>query len=134
MKKTLIFLLLLTSYCFVQGQTAADYFKRGNEKFVKNDFLGAEKDFTKAIELNPKFSEAYINRGRIKHNKFDDDRGAITDYTKAIEIDPKNANTYFYRGNAYRNLKEFKKACLDWTKASELGNMDAKSSLSRHCK
>jgi len=43
-------------------QRAGGYFKSGNEK-VPTDWLGAIEDFTKAIELNPDFAEAYVNRG-----------------------------------------------------------------------
>ena len=134
MKKTLLLLLMTIACSNFYGQTAQDYFKQGNQKYLKNDFGAADKDFTKAIELNPKYVDAYINRGRLRHNKLKDDKAAIKDFDKVIELDPKNADAYFYRANAYRNLKEFKKACADWTKAAELGNMDAKGSLTKHCK
>jgi tetratricopeptide (TPR) repeat protein len=134
MKNAFLLLLVTLTWINIYGQTADDYFKQGNAKYLKNDFIGADKDFSKAIELNPKFFNAYINRGRLRHNKLDDDKSAIKDYNKAIELDPKSANAYYYRANAYRNLKEFKKACADWTKAAELGNMDAKGSLSKYCK
>lgn len=134
MKKAFLLLLVTVAFINTYGQTAEEYFKQGNSKYLKNDFLGAEKDFTKAIALNPKFVDAYINRGRLKHNKLDDDKGALKDYNKVIELDPKSADAYFYRANAYRNLKEFKKACLDWTKAAELGSMNAKGSIAKYCK
>ena len=49
--------------------------------------------FTKAIELNPKYAEAYNNRG-IAHLKLGNYQQAIRDYDKAIKLDPKNAMAY----------------------------------------
>jgi|GEM_PF-5013247 len=116
------------------GQVAVDYYKKANEKFLKKDFKGAKKNYTKAIEANPKFIDAYISRGRLKHNEFQDDLGAIEDYNKAIELSPRYANTYFYRANAYRNLKNLVSACADWQTAGDLGSTDAKESIHKHCK
>ena len=116
------------------GQQAVDYYKKGNEKFLQKNFKGAKKDYTKAIEANTKFIDAYISRGRLKHNELHDDLGAIEDYNKAIDLNPRYANAYFYRANAYRNLQNFTLACADWQKAADLGYADAKTSISKHCK
>ena len=45
-------------------------------------------EYTKAIELDPKYTGAYSNRGLVYYGKKDYDR-AIADYNKAIETDPK---------------------------------------------
>src|ERR1700752_2228864 len=124
MKRTFLLLFITIAFSNFYGQTAQEYFKQGNQKYLKNDFGAADKDFTKAIELNPKYIDAYINRGRLRHNKLKDNKAAIKDFNKVIELAPKNANAYYYRANAYRSLKDFKNACLSWTKAAELGNMD----------
>jgi tetratricopeptide (TPR) repeat protein len=54
-------------------------------------------DYTKSIELNPKYAEAYINRGNILNSekRYDD---AIRDFNKAIELRPDFPNSYFNRG------------------------------------
>lgn len=132
MKKLLTLIVIfvcINSY----AQTAQDYFNQGNAKNLKDDYLGAEKDYTKAIELNPKYIDAYINRGRLRHNGFHDDKSAIADYDAVIAIDPKHADAYFYRGNAYRNLRNFQQACTDWYKAAELGNKDATKRIYDFC-
>ena len=70
------------------------------EVFQKDDlkdYNGAIADYTKAIELNPNYANAYYNRGISKHN-LKDYNGAISDYNKAIEIDPNYANAYYNRG------------------------------------
>ena len=75
----------------------------GNEKFRLNDYNGAIKDYTKAIEIaieiDPKYKYPYYNRGVAKY-ELKDYNGAIEDYSKAIEIDHKWANAYYNRGIA----------------------------------
>ena len=56
----------------------------------------AIKDFTKAIEINPLFAEAYYNRGKyndkyllgVSLDNLGRKEEAIKDYIKAIEINP----------------------------------------------
>ena len=55
----------------------------------KGDHDKAIADFTEAIRLNPKYAEAYYNRGFAYGKKGDHDK-AITDYTAAIRINPKD--------------------------------------------
>ena len=55
---------------------------------IKSEYDSAIRDYTKAIELDPKFVDAYNNRGLSYDNKKEYD-SAIRDYTKAIELDPK---------------------------------------------
>ena len=47
----------------------------------------AIKDYTKAIELDPKDAEAYNNRG-TEFSSLGKSEEAIKDYTKAIELNP----------------------------------------------
>ena len=44
-------------------------------------------DFTKAIELDPKYAEAYANRGLVYANLKEMDK-AVDDWHKAIELNP----------------------------------------------
>jgi Tfp pilus assembly protein PilF len=45
--------------------TAEDYFNRGQEFFKQLEPDGAIANYTKAIELNPNYTEAYLKRGFI---------------------------------------------------------------------
>ena len=49
------------------------------------DFMGALSDFNIAIVINPDYSDAYNNRGRVKHFLLDD-AGACSDWKKAFEL------------------------------------------------
>ena len=65
-------------------------------------------DYSKAIEIDPKNSIFYYNRGFAYYN-LGQWENAIADYSKAIEIDPNNAKAYSDREIAYRKLQNNKK-------------------------
>jgi tetratricopeptide (TPR) repeat protein len=77
--------------------------------------------FERAIRANPKFAEAYVQRGRIYyHHKNNPDR-AIADYTEAIRLKPESAEAYHNRGFVYYNRKnDYDQAIADYTQAIRL--------------
>jgi len=83
------------------AMTARDYFDRGQNYAEQGLHDQAIADYTKAIELDPRFALAYNNRGWAYHEKGLHDQ-AIADYTKAIELDPRFALAYIYRGGLSR--------------------------------
>ena len=58
----------------------------------------------RAIALDPYLSEAFYNRGTLKHKELGDPVGALADYDRAIEIDPHLASAYLARGLLKRDL------------------------------
>ena len=56
-----------------------------NTKVKKKDYLGAINDYSKAIELEPDFAEAYFNRG-LTRIYLDDMEGGSLDLSKAGEL------------------------------------------------
>ena len=106
------------------------YNERGIAKGVKGDIDGAIADFTRAIELYPKYSTAYTNRGLARKNKGDLD-GAIADCTRAIELDPKDAGAYGNRGIAKQAQGDLNGAIADYTRAIELDPKYAKTYANR---
>jgi tetratricopeptide (TPR) repeat protein len=49
------------------GPTKEAYFFRGKAKLDMKDYQGAVSDFTKVIELDPKYVTAYINGVMLNH-------------------------------------------------------------------
>ena len=100
------------------AESAEFYYKRGNDKYDAEDYKGALKDYTKAIKINPQYSDAFNDRGNVKLdlNLY---KAAIKDYTKAIEFFPQYGDAYYNRALAKEYLKDFKGAIKDYTKAIE---------------
>jgi len=73
-------------------------------------------DYTKVIEIDPGYIEAYNNRGCLLVEEGNFER-AIRDFSYAIEIKPDYATAYFNRGSAWRSLKEYRSAIEDFEKA-----------------
>ena len=133
MKTQLILIATFFVVSFAHSQTAEEYYKRGVHKSnYLEDYRGAIADLSKAIELNPKFTQAYFHRAGGK-GKLEDYRGAIADLSKAIELNPKFALAYFFRGIAKINLRQKESGCLDLSKAGELGNERAYVLIKKHC-
>tara|TARA_Y100001968_G_C19271517_1_gene674497 strand:- start:224 stop:826 length:603 start_codon:yes stop_codon:yes gene_type:complete len=103
-----------------QAESADFYYNKGMLKhYLEEDYSGAISDYTKAIEINPRYAKAYLNRGSAKSG-LTDYSGAISDYSKAIEINPRYPNAYLNRGIAKDKLKDYYGAISDYTKAIEI--------------
>ena len=76
-------------------------------------------DFTTAVELNPKYTAAYVNRGDIYNISGAVDL-AIEDYTQAIELNPTDARTYLNLGVAFIKKGEIDLAIANYDAAIEL--------------
>ena len=113
-----------------------DYNKRGLQKYMLGDYVGAIKDYDQAIELSldtidvdpiKKFGrtiacrDAYSSRGNAK-TMIKDYHGAISDYNNAIKFgnNEKTDHNYFNRGLAKANLGDIRGAILDFDEAIRL--------------
>lgn len=111
-----IVFILLTPAAALARQTADEYLKRGIEFFEKKDYLRAQENFDKAVELNPGSAEAHYFRGRVQL----DYKKASADFTKAIELRPDYPEAYFQRG-LKSDIEGNRAAALrDYNKAIEL--------------
>ena len=108
------------------------YQARGVLKQIAGDYRGSIVDFTTAISLgsgvNP---ENYHARGTSK-GMVKDYVGAIADFTMVISYAPTN-EAYYGRGVANLALHKKNSACLDFSKAEELGNKEAYGYLQKYC-
>ena len=83
---------------------AKEYFRSGVKAGQRGQYSEAIEDFTKAIELNPDYAEAYYFRGLYllqPRRDYNHAIKAIKDFTKAIELNPDDAETYHFRGFIY---------------------------------
>jgi lipoprotein NlpI len=62
----------------------------GIYKWYKNDFTGAEADFTHSLELNSRNADAYTERGEVRE-VLGDFPSAVSNYDRLIELRPANS-------------------------------------------
>ena len=68
-----------------KDSNASTYNKRGAAKDDLKDYNGAISDYTKAIEINPNYANAYYNRGISKYYS-NDYYGACIDAKKVQDL------------------------------------------------
>ena len=122
-------LTLANSAAYAEND-AKSFFSSGEAKFKTNDYTGAITDYTKALELNPKFAHAYLSRGFAKRS-IGDTEGAKADFHKSIEIDPtpKDAGAYYDRALAKSALGDNNGALSDYRRAANHGDSNARAWL-----
>jgi tetratricopeptide (TPR) repeat protein len=96
------------------------YITRGVAYCDKGQYDQAISDFTKALEINPRFAECYFKRGfaYVKKGLYDQ---AISDFNKVLEINQNLAEAYYNRGVLYSAKREYEKSLDDLKRAQELG-------------
>lgn len=83
---------------------------------LTDDLLKKLDLYTKAIEINPNFMDAYINRGLV-NNELGNYEQSILDYDRAIELDSKCSLAYNNRGYTKYKQKKYESALMDYNKA-----------------
>ena len=100
--------------------STGSYLEQGNKHYNREEFEQALAVYNQAIQLNPKFAEAYNNRGIVyrKQGKYD---LAIADYNESIRLNnPKLWLPYNNRGIAYNNQGKYDLAIADYNQAIQL--------------
>ncbi|WP_201987153.1 tetratricopeptide repeat protein [Hymenobacter rubidus] len=116
------------------------YNSRGRCKTFLSDFRGAILDFDSALA---KFSEkndfyySILNRRTYAKGALKRYAEVITDATNSINSAKDKslrAYAYYLRGDAKHELKNNAGACLDWSKAGELGEEEVYAMIKQFCK
>ena len=66
-------------------------------------------------------------------DKIEDFKGALEDYNIAIELKPNYSDAYHNRGIVKLELGDKNGACLDWSKAGELGQSKSYEMIKKYC-
>ena len=96
--------------------TASDWLEKGYNATSLEKMVDC---FTKAIELNPSFDEAFLSRGNT-YIEMSEKKLAINDLSQAIQINPSNARAYNNRGVIYYEKGIDKHAISDFSQAIEI--------------
>lgn len=100
-------------------QSAIQYKESGIKHYRKKNYHAAIEQFTFAIELDKKMTDAYIYRG-IAKDALDDFIGAINDFSAAHQIDTNDVFVYVERAKTFMNMKEYEAAEQDFLKVTQL--------------
>ena len=104
-------------------------FERGVKELDSRLVDLAIGDLTKALELNPKFTEAYYQRGLAYEGKGSLE-AAHRDYDRVVELDAKMVNAYYHRGLVRLALGNSAGAINDLEWATQLNGNFADAFLS----
>jgi tetratricopeptide (TPR) repeat protein len=112
------------------NQYAFGFLTCGMEYDEAGDYEIAVEMYTRAIELDPAYAEAYDKRG-ISFTKMLMYRKALKDFSKAIELKENYADAYNHRGIIYYCMGEFWKSITEYNKAIEIDPSIAKAYFNR---
>lgn len=85
------------------GRGSQDFFSRGLNNSKAKKYQKAIKEFSKAIELDPSFIDAYLKRCEMRY-KLGDNQGVLDDCYRIIQISPSVPKAYYYQGRARFSL------------------------------
>jgi tetratricopeptide (TPR) repeat protein len=133
--------------------TMQAYTNRSLSRITLNDYAGALQDCDSVLARDPRSSNALFSRATVKKLQ-KNYLGGIADLTQILKNNPQdvngflnatslvqsqlsesrfdNATAFFNRAGLRLGLGDTAGACLDWTKAIELGNLDAADVLVRY--
>jgi tetratricopeptide (TPR) repeat protein len=94
------------------AQLATVYDDRAEANRCCGDYLKALEDGDRAIELNPRFVDAYFRRG-LTYAELGDLELSMLDYGTAIDINPQYVNAYIQRSWIYFRQKKYQLAKAD---------------------
>ena len=134
-------------------KTADDHYNNSMDFVKAKDFNSAIIELDKAIEINPKYAKAYLDRGRYRFNlqffnavvnsNIDDSvklgslfESSVKDFNKVIELDLALVkDALIGRGHAYMALKKYNKASSDFEEVLKKDSSNKQiTGITVHCK
>jgi tetratricopeptide (TPR) repeat protein len=119
-KLVVVVLVVLSLAGVALAQSAPECYKQGIKAHKNGHYDQAIAHYNKALELNPTYMEAYLNRGIASSRQGHPDE-AIADFNKVLELNPGYAKAYFNRALAFCMKKDYDQAWEDVHKAQSLG-------------
>lgn len=105
----LIISLLISSIAIQAQEKAKDYYKAGNKDFKKGLFAPAIEGFSKAIEMDENYTDAYFYRAQA-YSQTNQPEKAILDYDAVNKLERDNTEAWLSNGNLNYDLKHYAKA------------------------
>ena len=98
--KRLYLIVILASLISSEGvfaQSAKQYFRAGEDFYKSANYNDAIDQYTKAIELDPDYEKAYVQRA-MAFSKTGDHVNAAADFDRALVFNEKEAELFYYSG------------------------------------
>jgi mitochondrial import receptor subunit TOM70 len=92
---------------------------RATFAYLEGDTPKAMEDLTKAIELQPALTQAYIKRASM-HLELGNKEEAAADFEKAMEQNKDDPDIYYHRAQLHFILNEFAEAAKDYQQSIDL--------------
>jgi mitochondrial import receptor subunit TOM70 len=92
---------------------------RATFSYLEADVMGAMEDLTKAIELDPSLTQAYIKRASMQLELGEKDKAA-EDFARAAEQNKDDPDIFYHRAQLHFILGEFADAAKDYQKSIDL--------------
>lgn len=109
-------------------KTAMDYYEQGNYDYESGNCEKAIADYTQSIQLDPKYPQAYNNRG-YTYMRLRDYKAALPDLDKALALKPDYIQALMNRGDIhnYYYAIDRQSAIKDYEKVIVLGGKEETS-------
>lgn len=108
----------------MKNDWAIPYFYRGAVYDAMDEYDEAMLDYTKALSIDDKMTDAYYNRAKIILSRKDIEnpniQNAISDLEKALALDEKFVDALFAMAAAYKKLGDYHKALTYLEKLLEI--------------
>ncbi len=91
----------------------------GMTYFDKGQYNQTIVNLDKAIDLEPNYESAFVNRANT-YNRMGQYDKAFADYDKAISLNPNDSLNYNNRGSTYSKIGQYDRAIADFNKAISL--------------
>ncbi len=109
------------------------YYARATSKMGLEDFRGAIADYDQAIRFSKgRNLQFFRNRAEafIRLRVFP---AALADFNYVISREPRNPQNYLARASVRLRAGDREGACLDWSRAGEMGASEAYSYINEYC-
>jgi hypothetical protein len=124
---------LLDECVYIDSTYAAAYFLRAANYRETNKPTLAVEDFMTAYALNTSLHQAKLYAA-VTMLDMEHYQNAIELFSEVnLEGSRFNAEALYYRGEARYRMHDFEGACVDWSEAASLGDMDAAENYRRVC-
>jgi tetratricopeptide (TPR) repeat protein len=107
----LAILITLVAACSRPEEKKQKFFNKGKSLYEKGDFVKAGLEFRNAVQIDPKFADAYYMLGMVELKKKDPNpKKAYGAFSKAVELNPKLQDAQIQLGNLYMMARQPDKA------------------------